>query len=160
MKLRTISASPAEMYKEILRAKKNKKKIVFTNGCFDVLHAGHVSYLEKARLLGDYLVIGLNTDASIRELKGPDRPIMKLNERRKLLLALRSVDAVIPFGSKTPLQLIKKIKPDVLVKGGDWAVKDIVGSDFVLSYGGKVVSGIYIKGRSTTAIIKAIQNSK
>jgi len=137
--------------------RKKKKRIVFTNGCFDILHWGHVYYLEQAKKLGDMLVVGVNSDASIRRLKGPSRPINPLVDRMKVLAGLESVDAVISFSADTPLGLIKKIRPDVLVKGGDWSVDMIVGAKEVLSWGGKVITIPVQKGRSTTNVIEKIQ---
>ena len=134
--------------------KKQNKKIVFTNGCFDLLHIGHVTYLEEAKRLGDILIVGINTDASVQVLKGPTRPIQNENDRSQILAALKSVDHTILFSEDTPLNLIKQIKPDVLVKGGDWKIEQIVGSDFVLSYGGTVKSLNFVNGKSTTAIIE------
>lgn len=134
--------------------KKSNKKIVFTNGCFDLLHIGHVTYLEEAKKLGDVLIVGINTDASVRVLKGPARPIQNENDRSEILAALKAVDHTILFSEDTPLNLIKKIKPDVLVKGGDWKIEQIVGSDFVMSYGGQVKSLNFVNGKSTTAIIE------
>jgi D-beta-D-heptose 7-phosphate kinase/D-beta-D-heptose 1-phosphate adenosyltransferase len=134
--------------------KKSNKKIVFTNGCFDLLHIGHVTYLEEAKKLGDVLIVGINTDASVRVLKGPTRPIQNENDRSEILAALKAVDHTILFSEDTPLNLIKKIKPDVLVKGGDWKIEQIVGSDFVMSYGGQVKSLNFVNGKSTTAIIE------
>jgi rfaE bifunctional protein nucleotidyltransferase chain/domain len=135
------------------------KKIVFTNGCFDILHAGHISYLEKARSLGDVLVVGLNSDISVKRLKGKDRPIVSQKNRAKVLSALSCVDFIAIFDSVTPLKLIRSIKPDVLVKGGDWKVKDIVGAEFVQSYGGAVKSLPYIKGFSTRDLIRKIKGA-
>jgi len=134
--------------------KKENKKIVFTNGCFDLLHIGHVTYLEEAKKLGDVLIVGINTDASVRVLKGPTRPIQNENDRSEILAALKAVDHTILFSEETPLNLIKSIKPDVLVKGGDWKIEQIVGSDFVMSYGGQVKSLNFVNGKSTTAIIE------
>jgi D-beta-D-heptose 7-phosphate kinase/D-beta-D-heptose 1-phosphate adenosyltransferase len=134
--------------------RKSNKKIVFTNGCFDLLHIGHVTYLEEAKKLGDILIVGINTDASVRVLKGPTRPIQNENDRSEILAALKAVDHTILFSEDTPLNLIKKIKPDVLVKGGDWKIEQIVGSDFVMSYGGTVKSLNFVNGKSTTAIIE------
>ncbi len=133
------------------------EKIVFTNGCFDLLHKGHVLYLEEAKKLGDFLIIGLNSDQSITRLKGPDRPIKKIMDRVFVLAALESVDAVIVFEEDTPLNLVSHLIPDVLVKGGDWKVEDIVGSDIVIANGGLVKSLSYIKSHSTSSII---ENSK
>jgi D-beta-D-heptose 7-phosphate kinase/D-beta-D-heptose 1-phosphate adenosyltransferase len=132
------------------------KKLVFTNGCFDLLHVGHVRYLGQAKALGDLLVLGLNSDNSVRRLKGEARPIVPENDRREVLLALRFVDYVVIFDEDTPLRLIKKIAPNVLVKGGDWAVDEIVGSDFVLSRGGEVFSLPFVEGRSTSSVVEKI----
>lgn len=132
------------------------KKIVFTNGCFDLLHIGHVRYLQQAKSLGDLLVVGVNSDESVRRLKGPTRPLQVEQDRAEILAALGAVDFSIIFSEDTPLELIKKIKPNVLVKGGDWKVEQIVGSDFVLSYGGQVKSLQFVDGRSTTNIINKI----
>ncbi len=140
--------------------RKEGKTIVFTNGCFDILHWGHVYYLERAKALGDVLIVGVNSDASIRRLKGPGRPINPLRDRMRVLAGLESVDAVISFSSLTPIDLIRKIKPDVLVKGGDWQVKDIVGAEEVLSWGGKVLTVPLRKGRSTTAVIAKVQGGR
>ncbi|MFH1782390.1 MAG: D-glycero-beta-D-manno-heptose 1-phosphate adenylyltransferase [Candidatus Omnitrophota bacterium] len=134
------------------------KKTVFTNGCFDLMHVGHVSYLNKARSLGDLLIIGLNSDSSVKKLKGSKKPITSQRDRAKVLGALECVDFVTIFKGSTPYDLIKNIKPSVLVKGGDWKVKDIVGSGFVRSYGGIVKSLPYIKGYSTKNIIKKIKS--
>lgn len=141
------------------KLKVKNKKIVFTNGCFDILNAGHVMYLHEAKQLGDVLVVGLNSDGSVRQLKGQERPIVTEKNRAIVLSALESMDYVVIFNSRTPLELIKKIKPDVLVKGGDWKVKDIVGADFVLSYGGKVKSLPYVKGFSTCGLVHKIRNA-
>ena len=145
--------------KRALRKYKAKKKIVFTNGCFDLLHAGHVSYLEKARSLGDALIIGLNSDSSVKKLKGKSRPLIEQKNRARVLSALSCVDFIVIFSAPTPLSLIKKIKPNVLVKGGDWKIKDIVGADFLRSYGGTVKSLPYLKGFSTKGLIKKIKSS-
>ncbi|MCX5687330.1 MAG: D-glycero-beta-D-manno-heptose 1-phosphate adenylyltransferase [Candidatus Omnitrophica bacterium] len=143
----------------IRKLKKKNKKIVFTNGCFDILHAGHVSYLSKAKSLGDILVIGLNNDGSVKKIKGKLKPIVSQKNRAILLAALEVVDFVVIFKELSPLKLIKAIKPDVLVKGGDWKKENIVGADFVESYGGKVKSLAYIKGLSTSSLISKIQTS-
>lgn len=134
-----------------------KKKIVFTNGCFDILHAGHVRYLQSARARGDMLVVALNSDESVRRLKGGNRPINNFTDRATVLRSLRSVDEVLEFGQLTPLNLIKAIKPDVLVKGGDYKREDIIGYDFVTSYGGVVIAETLIPGKSSTLIIEKIQ---
>ena len=129
------------------------KRIVFTNGCFDILHRGHVAYLNEARRLGDLLIMGLNSDASVKRLKGPTRPVNQENDRKFVLENLRCVDAVEIFEEDTPLELIKTIKPTILVKGGDWKVDQIVGGREVLSWGGEVLSLKFVDGYSTTAII-------
>ncbi len=140
----------------ILEKKRASKKVVFTNGCFDILHAGHAYYLQKAKSLGDILVVGLNSDESIRRIKGPKRPIIEQGMRAYLLDNLKPVDYVIIFDEDTPERLIRAIKPDVLVKGADWELKDIVGADFVLSYGGKVERVEFEFDLSTSKIIQKI----
>lgn len=136
--------------------KKRAKKVVFTNGCFDIIHAGHVRYLNKAREMGDCLVVGLNSDASVKRIKGNDRPIVPHSERAEVLSALACVDYVVIFNDDTPLKLISAIKPSILVKGADWAAKDIVGGNVLKSYGGVVRRVTLVKGRSTTNIIRRI----
>lgn len=139
--------------------KKLPRPLVFTNGCFDILHRGHITYLQEARNLGAALIVAVNTDASVkRQDKGDDRPINPLEDRVALLAALESVSAVISFDDETPLQLIKTIMPDHLVKGGDWKVNDIVGAKEVQSAGGKVHSIPFRYQRSTTALINKIRN--
>lgn len=128
-------------------------RIVFTNGCFDLLHRGHVEYLSKAADMGDVLVVGLNTDASVRRLKGPTRPINKEDDRALLLSALSFVDAVVLFGEDTPYELIREVRPDVLVKGADYRREEIVGYEFVTSYGGRVETIPFVDGYSTTKLI-------
>lgn len=135
------------------------KKIVFTNGCFDIVHRGHISYLNEARSLGDLLVIGLNSDSSVRALKGPERPINNEEDRKFLLENLKAVDFVEIFDEETPLSLIKKILPKILVKGGDWKIEQIVGSTEVLASGGEVLSLNFIDGFSSTNIIEKIKNN-
>ena len=132
------------------------RTLVFTNGCFDLLHYGHLDYLEQARALGDFLLVGLNSDASVRRLKGSSRPIRDELERASALAALVMVDAVVIFGEDTPLALIEALKPDFLVKGGDWAVEDIVGGPETVARGGRVASLVLKPGRSTTALIGRI----
>lgn len=152
-----------EDYQEIsdkLKATCHGKQVVFTNGCFDVLHAGHVRYLNEAKSLGDVLVLGLNSDDSVRGLKGPERPINNQHDRAEVLLGLRAVDYVCLFSEDTPLKLIKTIVPDILVKGGDWQPKDIVGSDVVLENGGQVKSLQFAEGRSSTDVIEKIKSLK
>lgn len=135
------------------------KKVVFTNGCFDIIHAGHVKYLKEAKTKGDILIIGINSDSSIKKLKGPKRPINSLENRQIVLDALKPVDYVIPFNEETPYNLIKQIIPDVLVKGGDWSINQIVGADIVLANQGKVLSLSFKEGFSTTNIIKKIKET-
>ena len=139
------------------RYKAEGKKIVFTNGCFDLLHIGHVRYLQQAKSLADILIVGINTDRSIRKLKGPDRPIQNENDRAEILASLKSVNHTILFDEETPLNLIRKIKPHYLVKGGDWKISEIVGSDFVLGYGGDVRSLQFVQGQSTSLLIEKSQ---
>jgi rfaE bifunctional protein nucleotidyltransferase chain/domain len=134
-------------------------RIVFTNGCFDMLHRGHIEYIEEAAALGDRVIIGLNSDASVRRQgKGLDRPLNDQDSRAKVLAALRSVDAVVIFEQDTPLELIQAIGPDVLVKGGDWSEDRIVGAEYVRSYGGVVRSLRTVEGFSTTALIEKIRH--
>lgn len=135
-----------------------RRPVVFTNGCFDILHRGHVTYLEEARALGKSLIVGVNTDASTRRLnKGVDRPINPLEDRLAVLAALESVSLVIPFDEDTPFALIQLVRPDHLVKGGDWAEDSIVGHEFVKSYGGQVHSIPFRFSRSTTDLIRRIR---
>ena len=135
------------------------KKIVFTNGCFDIVHLGHIDYLEKSRALGDKLVLGLNTDASVSRLKGPSRPVVNEYARARLMAALSFVDTVILFDEPTPLELIQTICPDILVKGDDYTPQNIVGADFVVGRGGEVKTIALVKGYSTTSLIEKIKNS-
>lgn len=137
-----------------------EKKIVFTNGCFDILHCGHILYLEKAKALGDILILGLNSDASVKRLKGNNRPIVPEKERALVVAGLESVDYVCIFAQDTPYELIDLIQPDVLVKGGDWTIDKIVGADIVQKKGGKVLSLNYEQGFSTTNIIERIKQDK
>lgn len=136
------------------------KKVVFTNGCFDILHSGHVMYLREAKSQGDFLIVGLNSDASVARLKGPERPLNKEYDRKFVLENLKSVDCVQIFEEDTPLDIIKQINPQMLVKGGDWKIEQIVGSDFVLSQGGEVKSLSFKDGYSTSKIIKDAQGKK
>jgi rfaE bifunctional protein nucleotidyltransferase chain/domain len=137
--------------------KRGGEKIVFTNGCFDIIHLGHVDYLEKARSLGNRLVIGLNTDKSVSTIKGPQRPIVDENARARVLAALCFVDAVVFFDEPTPIDLITSICPDILVKGNDYTIETIVGSDFVIRNGGEVKTIELVKGYSTSSIIEKIR---
>jgi D-beta-D-heptose 7-phosphate kinase/D-beta-D-heptose 1-phosphate adenosyltransferase len=136
---------------------RNGKKIVFTNGCFDILHRGHVTYLNQARDLGDLLIVGINSDESVKRLKGPERPVNMLEDRAYVLSALKSVDYVIPFEEDTPLNLINLIMPDILVKGGDYTIDRIIGAQEVLANGGKVEIIPFVPGKSTSAIIDTIK---
>lgn len=133
--------------------------VVFTNGCFDILHRGHVSYLTQARALGDRLVVGLNDDASVRRLKGAGRPVVNQDDRAYVLAALACVDAVTLFDEDTPAELIAALLPDVLVKGGDYSPEQVVGRDIVESHGGRLVLIPFVAGRSTTDILQRIQRT-
>ncbi|MBI5047627.1 MAG: D-glycero-beta-D-manno-heptose 1-phosphate adenylyltransferase [Deltaproteobacteria bacterium] len=135
---------------------RNGKIIVFTNGCFDIIHAGHVRYLNKAKSLGNILVVGLNSDSSVKKIKGEKRPIVSQRERAEVLSGLEAVDYVVLFNEPTPIKLIKAILPDILVKGADWASHEIVGADVVKAAGGKTARVKLVKGRSTTNIIQKI----
>lgn len=140
--------------KEILNKKHNDKKIVFTNGCFDILHRGHVEYLQKAKELGDLLVIGLNGDSSVKRLKGENRPINNEKDRAIILSALECVDYIIIFYEDTPFELIKKLRPDILVKGGDYKIENVIGRE----YAKETILIDFVEGYSTTKIIKNINN--
>ena len=141
----------------INRIKAERKKIVFTNGCFDLLHVGHIRYLAQAKRLGDFLIIGLNSDSSVKELKGKDRPINSFEDRATLLSAIESVDLVIMFEEQTPENLIKDIVPDILVKGGDYNIEDIVGYQTVIQNGGQVKTLSFYEGYSSTNYINKIK---
>lgn len=140
-----------------LDEKRRGRKVVFTNGCFDILHVGHVRYLQEARALGDILVVGLNADESVKRLKGPERPVQNENDRAEILVALSCVDAVAIFKEDTAENLIRTVKPDIYVKGGDWKVDQIIEAPIVLSYGGVVRSLQLVEGSSTTNIIKRMR---
>jgi D-beta-D-heptose 7-phosphate kinase/D-beta-D-heptose 1-phosphate adenosyltransferase len=142
----------------IAEQKSQGKKIVFTNGCFDIIHSGHVIYLSQAKQLGDILIIGLNTDSSVSELKGPGRPVNNQIDRAIVLSALKSVDFVVFFEEDTPYNLIKLLQPDVLVKGGDYTVENIVGADIVRQNGGEVKIIPLVQGKSTSNIIEKINS--
>jgi len=149
--------------REVLKEKidhlrREGKKIVFTNGCFDILHVGHTRYLKEAKKMGDVLVLALNSDESVRSLKGERRPLVPESERADVVASLESVDFVIIFDELTPLSLIEYLKPDVLVKGGDWAEDQVVGRESVKNWGGKVIIIPEIKGSSTTNIVEKIIN--
>lgn len=143
---------------ELEELRRQGKKIVFTNGCFDLLHVGHVRYLNEAKKLGAVLIVGVNADASVKRLKGPSRPVQNEKDRAEILVNLKSVDHTVIFSEDTPELLIKAVKPDILVKGGDWSIDQIVGGSFVQSYGGKVCSLSFIEGKSTTKIIEKINS--
>ena len=145
-----------ELKATVDRLKREGKKVVFTNGCFDILHAGHTRYLREARKLGDALILALNSDSSVRSLKGPMRPIVPEAERAEVVASLDSVDYVTVFDELTPLELIEFLRPDVIVKGGDWAEKDIVGAETVRKWGGRVAIMPEIEGASTTNIIDKV----
>jgi rfaE bifunctional protein nucleotidyltransferase chain/domain len=137
--------------------KRNGRRVVFTNGCFDLLHPGHIGSLEQARALGDVLIVGLNSDASVRQLKGAGRPVLPERERAEILASLECVDAVVIFDELTPREVIARLLPDVLVKGGDWASDQIVGREEVEAAGGRVVSIPVVAGYSTTEILRKIR---
>jgi rfaE bifunctional protein nucleotidyltransferase chain/domain len=139
------------------REKRNGRRVVFTNGCFDLLHPGHIKSLEQARELGEALIVGLNSDASVRELKGAGRPVLPERERAEILAALECVDAVVIFNAPTPREIIARLLPDVLVKGGDWPGDQIVGREEVEAAGGRVVSVPVVPGYSTTDILRKIR---
>ncbi len=147
------------LLKKVRKLKEDNKVIVFTNGCFDILHRGHIHLLKEAKKLGDVLVVGLNSDKSVKKIKGPLRPLKDQRTRSLILSSLCFVDYVVIFDEPTPYNLIKKIKPSVLVKGGDWRTQDIVGSDIVRSYSGKIVRVKYLKGHSTTSLVNKIKNA-
>jgi len=142
------------------RLRRGRKKLVFTNGVFDIIHMGHVSYLTKAKSFGDILIIGLNTDASVRRIKGSNRPINRQADRAGVLAALACVDYIIYFSEETPERLIRQVRPDVLVKGADYKLSEIVGADFVQSYGGRVRRVGLLKGRSTSRIIAGVSRRR
>ena len=155
---RTKIISLPGLKRKVRRLKQNGKRIVFTNGCFDILHYGHVKYLQDARNQGDYLVVAVNSDSSIKKIKAKNRPVIGQSDRLKTVAALASVDFVVLFNEDNPLRLIKALKPDILIKGADWSKQKIIGADFVASYGGKVLTVNLVKGRSTSALIKKIVN--
>ena len=147
----------SEMAQKCLELKSSGKKIVFTNGCFDIIHSGHVTYLAQARSLGDVLVVGMNTDDSVRRLKGPTRPVNNENDRSIVLSALKSVDYVTLFNEDTPYELISLLKPDVLAKGGDYTLENVVGREVVEGRGGRLVLVPFLPGHSTSVIVERIR---
>lgn len=154
-KLRSKLVSQEKLAALCRRLRRQGRKIVFTNGVFDILHMGHISYLSRAKELGEILIIGLNTDSSVRKIKGPKRPINKQSDRAGVLLALEVVDYVVYFSEETPAKIIREIKPDILVKGADYKISEIVGAEFVKSYGGQVKRIKLLPGRSTSRILHA-----
>jgi D-beta-D-heptose 7-phosphate kinase/D-beta-D-heptose 1-phosphate adenosyltransferase len=153
----TRVSSPEEAAALAAQIQAGGGKVVFTNGVFDLLHPGHVRYLQDARALGDALIVGVNSDRSVRSIKGPTRPINPERERAEVLLALTCVDAAVVFDQDTPHAIITRVQPDILVKGADWGEDDIVGRDVVEARGGRVVRATIAPGHSTTAIIKRVQ---
>lgn len=149
----------SDLAEDIARLKEQGRRIVFTNGCFDLLHAGHIRYLRQAASLGDDLVVAVNSDASVRRLKGPTRPILPEDERAELLCALEMVHFVVLFDEDTPYEVIRALVPDVLVKGGDWTPDQIVGKDVVEGAGGRVLSLPFVEGKSTTGVIRKVLES-
>jgi D-beta-D-heptose 7-phosphate kinase/D-beta-D-heptose 1-phosphate adenosyltransferase len=158
--LRKKIVSIDELERHLYTFKFFGKKVVFTNGCFDIIHPGHIYYLNKARSLGDVLIVGLNSDTSVKSLnKGEERPIHPQDNRSEVLASLICVDYICIFDEETPFELIKKVKPDILVKGGDYTIDKIVGADFVQSYGGKVEIISYLEGYSTTNILNKLRKN-
>jgi D-beta-D-heptose 7-phosphate kinase/D-beta-D-heptose 1-phosphate adenosyltransferase len=149
--------SPRALAAVIRRLHRRRRRVVFANGCFDLLHVGHVTLLERAKRLGDVLVVAVNSDRSVRALKGPHRPVMSQRSRTRLLAALASVDYVTVFGAPTPAALIRRLQPDVLVKGADWSAEEIVGRQVVAQRGGRVVRIPLINGHSTTRLLDRIK---
>jgi rfaE bifunctional protein nucleotidyltransferase chain/domain len=147
--------SRAQLVRTLSRLHRQQKRIVFTNGCFDLLHVGHVTAFEKAKALGDVLVVGITSDASLKRLKGPKRPLVNEKDRARVLAALEAIDYITVFGEDTPYELVKALRPDILVKGGDYRLEDIVGRELVK----KVARIPLVKGKSTTALIKKIVDS-
>lgn len=145
---------PAKLEPVLKNLQKQGQKVVFTNGVFDLLHLGHVTYLQQSRQQGDLLVVGLNSDASVRRIKGPLKPLLPVQERAEMLLALSCVDYATFFEEDNPYHIIQILRPDVLIKGGDWALDKIIGGDLVQSWGGKVMNIPVVEGRSTTNLIE------
>ena len=146
-----------EVVQQVATWKAQGLRIVFTNGCFDLLHLGHVDYLEKAKKLGDKLLVGVNTDASVSRLKGPERPLQDEMSRARIMASLLFIDLVVLFDEETPYELIKTVRPDILVKGDDYAIQNIVGQDIVLENGGEVKTIPLVKGYSTSGIVNKIR---
>jgi len=156
-KLNGAVLSRLKLTPTLRRLRRQDKTIAFTNGCFDLLHVGHLAYLEKLKAKADILIVGVNSDASVRRLKGKARPIVSARERARLVAALKPVDFVVLFSEDTPLKLIQLVVPDLLGKGGDWKPSQIVGSEFVKERGGDVISIPLVKNRSTTRLLKQIE---
>ena len=154
MKSKIVTFKEALRIREKLR--RQKKKVVFTNGCFDILHAGHAVYLDRAKRHGDFLIVGLNRDNSVRRLKGKNRPVIGFAERALLLSYLTPVDMIVGFADDTPLKLIKNLKPDILAKGADYKISEIVGADEVLENGGEVVRIPMVRGKSSSEILASL----
>lgn len=152
--------TPDALARKLAAERRRGRKVVFTNGCFDILHEGHVTYLQRARNLGDALIVALDTDAAVRAQKGPERPINTLKRRQAVMAALESVDYVTYFGGSNPLPLIKKLRPGVVAKGGDWDIDRIIGAREVIAWGGEAYSLPFVAGRSTTNIVKKIKAGK
>ncbi|MEM7828584.1 MAG: D-glycero-beta-D-manno-heptose 1-phosphate adenylyltransferase [Candidatus Aenigmatarchaeota archaeon] len=154
MKEKIKSLDELKMIRE--RLKMEGKKLVFTNGCFDLIHIGHIRYLKMAKQFGDLLVVAINSDSSVRKIKGIKRPVIPQDERAEIIASLEFVDFVTVFDEPDPYNLIKELRPDFLIKGGDWKPEEIVGSDIVKAYGGSVISLPYLEGHSTSQIIERI----
>ncbi|UZJ39128.1 D-glycero-beta-D-manno-heptose 1-phosphate adenylyltransferase [Prosthecochloris sp. SCSIO W1102] len=148
--------APCNAERLVREWKQQGKKVVFTNGCFDILHAGHVQYLEKAKATGDVLIVGVNSDGSVKRLKGQNRPIASETDRCTVLAGLEAVDATVIFDEDTPARIIERLLPDILIKGADWPIDKIVGAKTVLEHGGEVKTIEFLEGRSTTSIIERI----
>jgi rfaE bifunctional protein nucleotidyltransferase chain/domain len=157
MKSKLVSASKAADI--VTELQKHHKKVVFTNGCFDIIHAGHVRFLDKAKRFGDFLIIGLNRDDSVHRLKGKGRPVMPFGERALLLSFLTPVDLVVGFGEDTPSRLINRLRPDILVKGADYKVREIVGASEIKAWGGSVKRIALVKGKSSSGIISRLHDT-
>lgn len=155
---RVLTGEEAKKYIELW--KKEGKKVVFTNGCFDILHVGHMTYLEEARAFGDYLIVGVNSDDSVKRLKGPTRPINNEKDRAELLAGLKAVDYTVIFTEDTPVELIGQLKPSIHVKGGDYKKEDLPETAVVEAYGGKVEIVSLVEGKSTSNVVKKIQNKE
>jgi len=152
--------SRKELVSKISQHKARNRKVAFTNGCFDIVHIGHIGLFYKASIVSDIVVVAINSDASVSKLKGKSRPVIGQEERAEIIASIQYVDYVTIFDELTPIDLIKDVKPDILIKGGDWSKDDIVGSDFVKSIGGKVINSFYVEGKSSSNIISNIKPGK